>query len=618
MQQGEGSVTTTWLWYYHQDSIYESKGEEWWIYTQIGRRRSRTKRYVHTTITASKPPLALPCTVERDGTRLIMTGIITPEQPSPTTTETPSFAAFLKHKLSTDNTYSWIYKHIIPPSEDQLKRLKTAIESNDLIGCTDSSVKNNIATASFAFQAVDKEILLQGDVIIPGYSSIQCPYRGEMGGAAAALHYLQTVMEYKEISSGSIRFGCDSDGVVNIGLTQTSQTNSVADHYDLIRLCRKSRTDMSPVKIVPVTVQGHTDKLHRSKTAMEKLNILCDQRATRMRKRVVQQNLATQPGHIQFWQLSYKGMPINSKLESSLKDLIHVDQSLDYWTKQSTNPLKPSTTGNIDWKAIGTAMKESSLYKRHFVSKHSTGHCGVGKMMKRWGFRTDDSCPRCKSPNESALHVIICPHASASKLWLEQIEALKTWMKVQKTKGDIITAIVRNLKKLRKMGGIYGHHYKDNRLRLAITAQNQIGWDHFMMGRISKLWSTLQSQHYQAIKSRRTGERWATNLLKQIWNIHWSMWNHRNEVLHSTGNHPVLGSRRFDKEISRELKKGCALLHSTERYLFAVTMDDVKEWTAIRKQKWLRTVSAARYSSSVRHQSTQQSRLCMHNWLQRR
>ena len=189
-------------------------------------------------------------------------------------------------------------------------------------------------------------------------------------------------------------------------------------------------------------------------------------------------------------------------------------------------------------------------------------------------------------------------------------------MNVQKTKGDIITVIVRNLKKLRQIGGIYGHHYKDIKLRIALKAQDRIGWDHFMLGCINKQWSIPQDQHCRDFKSRRTGERWATNLLKELWNIHWAMWNHRNEALHSTVNHPVLGSRRFDKEISCELKKGCALLDSTERYLFAVTMDDVKEWTAQRKQKWLRTVSAVRYSSSVQHQSTHQSRLYMHNWLQ--
>ena len=65
-----------------------------------------------------------------------------------------------------------------------------------------------------------------------------------------------------------------------------------------------------------------------------------------------------------------------------------------------------------------------------------------------------------------------------------------------------------------------------------------------MLGRISKQWSIIQARHYQDIKSRRTGERWASNLLKEIWNIHWNMWNHRNEALHATGNHVVLGSRQ--------------------------------------------------------------------------
>ena len=482
LQQGEGRATTTWRWYYYQDTIYEMKEEGWWTYTQIGRRLSRTKRYSYTPTIAARPLQARPCTVEKDGPRLIMTGTITPEQGTPPTHDKPTLRSYIKSMLSKDQSYSWIYEYVIPPTEEQINRLKIALESNNLIGCTDSSFKDNIATASFAFQTPDQEIVLQGDVIIPGYPSTQCSYRGEMGGAAAALHYLQTVIKYKEIKSGSVRFGCDSNGVVNIGLTQTSHTNSIADHYDLIRCCRKSKINLHPVKIIPEIVQGHADKLLHRKTDMESLNIICDKRAGRMRKKVQHNNLYIHPGHRQHWQLSYKGMPINTKLETSLKDLIHVDISLDYWTEQSANPLPSNTTGHIDWPAIGTAMKESSLYKRHFVSKHSTGHCGVGKMMKLWGFRTDDSCPRCKAVEESAPHVILCPHPAASKLWLEQVDSLKNWLKAQKTKGDIITAMIRNLKKLRKIGGLYGHHYKDKSLKTAVTAQDQIGWDQFMLG----------------------------------------------------------------------------------------------------------------------------------------
>ena len=80
-------------------------------------------------------------------------------------------------------------------------------------------------------------------------------------------------------------------------------------------------------------------------------------------------------------------------------------------------------------------------------------------------------------------------------------------------------------------------------------------------------------------------------------------------------NHEILGSKRMEKEISPKLKKGCALLQPTEKYLFSITMTEVREWSAIRKKKWLHTVQAARYSSSIRHQSTQQSRTFMFDWL---
>ena len=186
---------------------------------------------------------------------------------------------------------------------------------------------------------------------------------------------------------------------------------------------------------------------------------------------------------------------------------------------------------------------------------------------------------------------------------------------VPKTNGNIIDAIIRNLRKLRKSGGIYGHHYQDSNMRKAVKEQATLGWDQFLLGRISNKWSPIQSRHYKRIHSRRTGERWAINLIIKIWEFHWSMWNHRNECLHGTGNHEILGSKHLEKEIATELKKGCALLQPTEKYLFSLTMKQVREWSALRKKKWLRTVQAARYSSSIRHRSTQQSRTLMSNWL---
>ena len=543
-----------------------------------------------------------------------MTGVIQPDAQEVIIPAHNTFQSFLEKKLSQNDQkqYQWMVEYTNIPSEANLALIKSSSEANELIGCTDSSVKNGIATASFAFQLATKQItILQGNVIVPGDKFIQCSHRGEMGGAAAALYYLSLVTEYMEMKRVSIRFGCDSDSVVNIGLTQSDCTNSITDHYNLVRSCRKFIQKLLPIQVIPTKVQGHTDKLLRRKTPMEKLNILCDQYATQMRLKAHRENVVIPEVPNSYWQLSHEGEPICHKLEN----IIHQNQFRDYWTKQSVHSITPSNIDKIDWISIGTAIKSSSLYKRHFVSKHSTGHCSVGVMMKKWGFRSESRCPRCKTSDESVTHVTVCPHPSALDAWKEQISTFQQWLRSQKTRGDIIEAIIRNLRKLRKSGGIYGHHYQDSDMREAVKEQDNIGWDHFLLGRISNRWSRIQDRHYKCIHSRRTGERWAADLIMKVWKFHWSMWNHRNECLHDTGNHEILGSRRLEKEISIELKKGCALLQPTEKNLFSITMTQVREWSALRKKKWLRTVQASRYSSSIRHRSTQQSRTFMSDWL---
>ena len=73
-QLGTGSVPPNWKWYFFQDTIYEDRGALFVTYTEITRRRSRTKRFSEIETVPTKPQLALPCIVEKDGTKLIMTG----------------------------------------------------------------------------------------------------------------------------------------------------------------------------------------------------------------------------------------------------------------------------------------------------------------------------------------------------------------------------------------------------------------------------------------------------------------------------------------------------------------------------------------------------------------
>jgi hypothetical protein len=78
----------------------------------------------------------------------------------------------------------------------------------------------------------------------------------------------------------------------------------------------------------------------------------------------------------------------------------------------------------------------------------------------------------------------------------------------------------------------------------------------------------------------------------------------------------VLGTKDYEKEIKEELKRDSNLLLPSDKYIVrGINMVQVRKWSAIKKQKWLLTITAARRTSSLRHQETQQPRETMQNWL---
>ena len=343
-QLGAGQVTSSWKWYCDEDRLYEENKNTVTVYSQYGTRRSRRKNYRLSNTIPARPLQALPCTVERHRNNIVMTGKIIPEKDEVATGESNlSFINYLQKKLKASTCPEqliWMIYDNDPPSEEQMQQLKDSMEKDELIGCTDASTKNGISTASFKFQTKNKITVLQGEVLVPGDQEIQCSHRGEMGGAAAALTYLQLIVEYKNIQKGSVRFGCDSDNVVNIGLRQTSESNSITEHYDLVRRCREARKAIQPVRIVPVNVKGHTDTLYRKKTTMEKLNIECDKRAGRRWQQAIRENQQPEASQIGYWQLYHQGDPVLTQVPEKIRTSIQEYTAYEYWTEKNYNPLK--------------------------------------------------------------------------------------------------------------------------------------------------------------------------------------------------------------------------------------------------------------------------------------
>ena len=70
---------------------------------------------------------------------------------------------------------------------------------------------------------------------------------------------------------------------------------------------------------------------------------------------------------------------------------------------------------------------------------------------------------------------------------------------------------------------------------MLVQAQNSIGWDNFLKGRFSKLWSHHQQQHIQRtseVTNRNNGTTWATNLATTLLAQWHKLWTLRNEEKH--------------------------------------------------------------------------------------
>ena len=150
----------------------------------------------------------------------------------------------------------------------------------------------------------------------------------------------------------------------------------------------------------------------------------------------------------------------------------------------------------------------------------------------------------------------------------------------------------------------------------AILAQNFIGWENFLHGRrVSLEWRDVQERYYQLLGMRRTGKRWVSSLLLKLWHVSWTMWDHRNSVLHHNDQHVVLGSLELNSRIGEEYEMGFKEILSSERYIFAASYQEVLAYSVSRKERWLRSVQAARNLAVQRRTNCDPNQSSITAWL---
>ena len=431
---------------------------------------------------------------------------------------------------------------------------------------------------------------------------------------------INTLEEHQLPQSAFIlRVGCDSDSALGRALhSDREYMSSTWKSFDMISALVALR-ESSQATPQLVRVRGHADDLGRELTQEEILNVRADviaeeisslyQREQRERMNEIPPSLRGSIGVYigEIW--------VGSTLPTTLRQQIGKQNLLRWWIHKGR--LSRDNVNAVHWEVVTSTFQEASYSWRKFMIKWITSTLPTGQNMQRRKQRLKSLCPLCITTLETHLHLIQCPAQTASTTWEAGLKSLSQWLTDQKTHPQLRLSILRILRLCRRRGWSTPWILYDvsPTITRCLVAQSEIGWQQFVTGLLSKQWAQVQQAHYTSISSRRTGKRWAIRLSNQLWRLLFSVWEHRNTVLHETQINNLSGLSSLKWAIGREYQLGLDQLPPLYHQYLQMPAQPLLSGPVKAMKQWLVLVRRARGQAGVQYTDQIENSQALRRWI---
>ena len=378
--------------------------------------------------------------------------------------------------------------------------------------------------------------------------------------------------------------------------------SATAADVDVISSIRAA-AGSSRVSWQPRHVHGHVDK-HKTWEELswwERRNCECDQVAQALADQLLASSLSpilsSNPNPRFFSEpcaIFINGAKVCTLSLASVDEVVTVPRLRAYWAKRGR--LTPEAFDVVHWDTVERAMKALPAGLQRWVSKHTTGMCGVGKFRKRWGLDSVDTCPMCPAL-EDHLHVPRCPSARAKAHWAQCLTHLQDWLASSRTApfiGDFLLYLLSGVRAPLASDVAFWSRLSSADSRLFVDAQRHqrlIGPQGLLEGLLAAQWAPLQQHYLRSVGSRRSGSLLASQLSQQLILVGFQMWTLRNSVFHSDD---FIGARQqrnvLDVRVKSAFRAGASglpalvrpmLRRSLRATVLAYSNDDKEEWLTI-------------------------------------
>jgi hypothetical protein len=238
-----------------------------------------------------------------------------------------------------------------------------------------------------------------------------------------------------------------------------------------------------------------------------------------------------------------------------------------------SNGWSNTTIDQIWWDVHAKALKKLSFGKKRFIIKFIHNRLPSNYRQNKYYSYKDPICQICKLEIETQQHIIRCKGCeNINKLRKNYLGKLTVYleqtMTSPATKQFLINNVYNSLNMQVNINAITIAPDASNAFMRVSNKQNDIGWDQWFKGRLTREWGTLRNHDLQNPMTQTrytTAEKWAVDMIIATLEYVHGVWLQRNKYEHDLDGDPVL--RRKEKLIETirgEYKENDHNMYSTE------------------------------------------------------
>ena len=262
----------------------------------------------------------------------------------------------------------------------------------------------------------------------------------------------------------------------------------------------------------------------------------------------------------------------------------------------------------IFWEGMKKAVSNFPPTFNSWIAKHVSHFCGTNRQLSRIDSSVKNICPSCGQENESTSHITRCPDPGRIASLEAAVDDLCDWMDDKETDPYLQHIIVEYLlgRGIIDMADIID---PEPRFIEFAEIHDNLGWDNFVEGRISKSLVHLQRQYLSTISTYTKINTWASGLMRQLLILTHQQWVYRNCTVHFKRDGRTLPQH---KDILRKVN---FLLHTNEDMLLPADRDllhidaaQLGKGPAIVQDRWIANMNSAISAGRI-HRARRRSRV---------